>query len=78
MSKKNIYIAITCVIIILATLFVSGQIFNGKSDESTDGPIFQVKRGPLTINFVESGTIKAREQIIIKNEVISCCILTTC
>ncbi len=69
MSKNKIYIVITCVIIILVILFVSGQIFKGKSGESTNGPTYQVKRGPLTINFVESGTIKARNQIIIKNEV---------
>jgi HlyD family secretion protein len=32
-------------------------------------PSFPVARGPLTISVTESGTIKAREQIIIKNEV---------
>ncbi len=69
MSKDKIYIVITCVIIIPVSLFVSGQIFKGKSGESTDSPTYQVKRGPLTISFVESGTIKARDQIIIKNEV---------
>ncbi len=30
---------------------------------------FAVKRGPLTIDVLESGTIKARDQVIIKNEV---------
>jgi HlyD family secretion protein len=69
MSKNKIYIAITSVIIILVILFASGQIFSGKGDNSANGPTYQVKRGPLTINFVESGTIKARDQIIIKNEV---------
>jgi len=60
--------AIACVIIILVIIFASG-IFGGKGGESTDNPTYQVKRGPLTISFVESGTIKARDQIIIKNEV---------
>jgi len=68
MSRNKIYIVTACVIIVLASLFVSGQIFKGKSDQS-DSPTYQVKRGPLTISFVESGTIKARDQIIIKNEV---------
>lgn len=36
---------------------------------SMAAPTFTVEPGPLTINVVESGTIKAREQIIIKNEV---------
>lgn len=69
MSKKNIYIVISFVAIVPAILFVSGQIFKGKSVKSTDAPTYRVKRGPLTISFVESGTIKARNQIIIKNEV---------
>ena len=34
-----------------------------------DHPTFIVRRGPLRISVVESGTIKAREQVIIKNEV---------
>ena len=69
MSKNKIYIVITCVIILLVILFVSGQLLKGKNNKSIGGPTYQVKRGPLTISFVESGTIKAREQIIIKNEV---------
>ena len=40
------------------------------SDKSGQGvPTFAAKRGPLTISVVESGTIKARDQQIIKNEV---------
>jgi HlyD family secretion protein len=41
-------------------------------DSQTDqdaASTFVVKRGPLLVNIVESGTINAREQIIIKNEV---------
>jgi len=34
-----------------------------------DHATFSVKRGPLRINIIESGTIKAREQVVIKNEV---------
>ena len=68
MSKNKIYILIACLIVVLVIIFVSGQILKGKSGESTNVPTYQVKRGPLTISFVESGTIKAREQIIIKNE----------
>ena len=32
-------------------------------------PFFKVRKGPLTINVTESGTIQAREQVILKNEV---------
>ncbi len=69
MSKNKIYVLLGCVVIIVGIFFVSGQILQGKSGNKFNGPTYRVKRGPLTISFVESGTIKAREQIIIKNEV---------
>ena len=69
MSKKKMYI-VSSVAAMLAILFaVSGQMFQKKDSNKLDGSTYQVKRGPLTINFIESGTIKARDQIIIKNEV---------
>jgi HlyD family secretion protein len=40
-----------------------------EQDETAGDPAFSVPRGPLTISVTESGTIKAREQIIIKSEV---------
>jgi len=69
MSKNKIYTIISIVAVIAAAIFVSGQILKSKNGSESDGPIYQVKRGSLTISFVESGTIKAREQTIIKNEV---------
>jgi HlyD family secretion protein len=47
-------------------LFQSGRQGKGREVEQ---PFFTVREGPLTISVTESGTIKAREQIIIKNEV---------
>jgi HlyD family secretion protein len=41
----------------------------GGGEGGSEGPSFPVARGPLTISVTESGTIKAREQIVIKNEV---------
>lgn len=40
-----------------------------REDSAGKEPTFTVQRGPLTISVTESGTIKAREQLIIKNEV---------
>ena len=68
MSKKKIII-ICSIIIILLVIFVSGQMFKGGQSINVDSPTYTVKKGPLRISFVESGTIKARDQIIIKNEV---------
>jgi HlyD family secretion protein len=69
MSKNRIYTIIGLAVIIPAAILVSGQILKSKNGSQADGPTYKVKRGPLTISFVESGTIKARDQIILKNEV---------
>ena len=69
MSKNRIYTIISIAVIIPAAILVSGQILKNKNGPESDGPTYQVKRGPLTISFVESGTIKARDQTILKNEV---------
>ncbi len=41
----------------------------GGDGTAEDGPIYIAKRGPLTIHVTESGTIQAREQVVIKSEV---------
>lgn len=69
MSKNRIYTIIGIAVIVPAAILVSGQILKNKNGSESGSPTYQVKRGPLTISFVESGTIKARDQIIIKNEV---------
>jgi HlyD family secretion protein len=60
---------IVIVIIMLASVIIL-KLFAGKDKISKDDmPIFVVKQGPLRINIIESGTIKARQQVIIKNQV---------
>jgi len=44
-------------------------VFRGGKAAGQNTPTFTVRRGPLTISVVESGSIKARDQRIIKNEV---------
>ncbi|MEM8872658.1 MAG: HlyD family efflux transporter periplasmic adaptor subunit [Planctomycetota bacterium] len=41
----------------------------GESDNTADQLTFVTKRGPMVVTVSESGTIKAAEQIIIKNEI---------
>lgn len=59
----------------VAVLVVAGVGFNrlrpkGNQQElSDDIPTFQVQQGPLTISVTESGTVRPREQLILKNEV---------
>lgn len=57
-------------VIIPAVLLVSGYFLKGNSGNAeSSGPTYTVKKAPLRISFVESGTIKARDQVILKNEV---------
>lgn len=59
-------------IVVLLLIGVAVVAFNHSGSKvalSGDMPTFAVKQGPLRISVTESGTIQAREQIIIKSEV---------
>ena len=59
-------------IILLALIAIAGGTLQGvvkKGGASSAQPLFEAQRGPLTISVVEDGTIRAREQIVIKSEV---------
>ncbi|MHC4212493.1 MAG: efflux RND transporter periplasmic adaptor subunit [Planctomycetota bacterium] len=62
-------------IILAAGLAVAGvgavrfSNFRGNDKQGSDVVTFAVKRGPLRISVTESGTIKARDQVILKCEV---------
>ncbi len=49
----------------LLLLLSSGDGSEGRDD----GAVFVVRKGPLTISVTEPGTIKNREQVVVKNEV---------
>lgn len=68
MSKRKIYMTAGLTVLLIAAIIVMAVLYKDKSDQ-IDGPVYKVKRGSLTISFVESGTVKASDQIIIKNEV---------
>ncbi|HOQ04951.1 MAG TPA: efflux RND transporter periplasmic adaptor subunit [Anaerohalosphaeraceae bacterium] len=44
-------------------------LFASRKESTQTMAVFPVQRGPLTISVLQSGTIKAKDQIIIKNEV---------
>lgn len=57
-------------ILVLGGLALGAWLWFSGSDETLpQEAVYVVKAGPLVIDVVESGTIKAREQLIIKNEV---------
>jgi HlyD family secretion protein len=69
MKLLNTKYIIGIAVLAVAVLLLSGYILTTKENSESGGPTYTVKQGPLTISFVESGTIKARDQIILKNEV---------
>jgi HlyD family secretion protein len=65
-------ILIPAAVIVFLLIGIAVVAFNHSGSETIlagDMPTFTVKRGPLRISVTESGTIQAREQIILKSEV---------
>jgi HlyD family secretion protein len=65
-------LSVLAAIIVVALIGIAVVAFNGSGPEAVsvgDAPGFTVRRGRLRISVSESGTIQAREQIILKSEV---------
>jgi HlyD family secretion protein len=65
-------LSLSAAIIVLLLIGLAVVAFNNSGTKETlsgNMPSFVVKRGPLRISVTESGTIQAREQIILKSEV---------
>ncbi|MBU0637236.1 MAG: efflux RND transporter periplasmic adaptor subunit [Planctomycetes bacterium] len=64
---------VVAVLIVGALGAIAGTILLSQSSvmATTSGkvPTFEVREGPLTINVIESGTIKSQEQVILKSDV---------
>ena len=69
-KRKQIVAAVILVALALCALaiFAIGS-WGRKSGTAAQAPTFTVRRGPLTINVNEAGTIRSREKQIIKSEV---------
>lgn len=68
MFKNKIFI-IAVIFVLIAIMGLAKIKLSKEGSVSSDLATFEIVRGPLTISVIESGTIRAREQIIIKNEV---------
>ncbi len=68
-QKRPLLAVLLVLLVVAAGLFVARQM--GRTDDALAGDMatFEVKRGPLRISITEAGTIKARDMVIIKNEV---------
>ncbi|MBE0534193.1 MAG: HlyD family efflux transporter periplasmic adaptor subunit [Phycisphaerae bacterium] len=72
MTRKNSTLLKAGIVAAVAVLIVAGTAFKlAATDDNSlaDAPTFTVEQGPLTIGISESGTIKARDQEIIKSQV---------
>ncbi len=68
--RPKILIPVAVIVFLLVGIGVVAFNHSGsKTILAGDMPTFVVKRGPLRISVTESGTIQAREQIILKSEV---------
>ncbi|AQQ71208.1 putative efflux pump membrane fusion protein [Limihaloglobus sulfuriphilus] len=65
MKKK---IIVTIVIAVVLAVGVFSLAYGNKKTETSDMPVYEAQRGPLKISIVQSGTIKSRDQIVIKSE----------
>ena len=66
-SKLRI-ISIAAMLAAAGGVLVWFQVIRASGDQANNFATFTATRGPLTISVLESGTIKAREQVILKNE----------
>jgi len=64
---KRLWIVLIFAVIALVAVWL--KVVRGSEDPTSGFATFVAKRGPLTISILESGTIKAKEKIIIKNEI---------
>jgi HlyD family secretion protein len=67
MSSKGFWAALVITAVVLIVVLI--KVVRGGEDPTSGLATFVAKQGPLTISIPESGTIKAREKIIIKNEI---------
>ncbi len=68
-SKPSRITAVVILAVFIVIVFLWFGKFGAGSESADELVMFAAKRGPLTISVTESGTIKARDQVIIKNEV---------
>ena len=66
-GSKGLWIAL--VFAVIAVVAVWFKVVRGGEDPTSGLATFVARRGPLTISILESGTIKAKEKIVVKNEI---------
>jgi len=62
-------VGVVGLVVVVGATAVWLKVVKGGSEPGENLATFAAQRGPLTVSVLESGTIKAKDQIIIKNEV---------
>jgi len=68
-TLKNLLIVVIPVTLIGGAIAAIAMTSKGGSDTINAGSVYTVTRGALSINLTESGTIKSRDQFIVKSQV---------
>lgn len=68
-AAKWLLLIVAAVVVVAGVGAVLASRGGGDSGALDDTPLYTVKRGPLRISVSETGTIQARDQVIIKSEV---------
>ena len=69
-ASRNRLAAVLGALALAAAIILAARSRAGRSSQAvSDGLLFTVAEGPLTISVSEAGTIKPREQLIIKSEI---------
>jgi len=68
-NKRLLWIVIVLLVTVVGIGGVKLTLYNSEGGLTSNLATFVVKRGPLRISVTESGTIKARDQVILKCEV---------
>jgi len=65
LNKRRLKLAVVIVVLVIVVAAVAAIRLSGGAESAEDIPMFEVKRGPLTISIDTSGTIKALDQVVI-------------
>lgn len=66
-QRRSLWLALICLAVIAGISYatIGGRL---QDDPVQDQPTYEVQQGPLTVSIAVSGTIQAREKVVIKNE----------
>ena len=68
-KKSFVVVAVLSLMVVISVGAVRIASYKNNTGSADNSATFVVKRGPLRISVTESGTIKAREQVILRSEV---------